>query len=180
MAHQIQRYSAPAERAWAWGDGYRAGRHGRSRTDQQNAPTQPSVTATAASFDEQVRQTANLQVTTDDGDKVTISFAALRQLHAESVQGQSGNASIDYGSASSSDKVSVGVTVDGSLDDKEVADIGKLLQQLTTSVHDPSQGVAASQLQDGGSFASLDSFQFAYREQIRAAYSQSQVASTGG
>jgi hypothetical protein len=107
---------------------------------------------------------------------VSISFAALSRLHAESFQGQAGGASIDYGSASSSDKVSVGIQVNGSLNDKEVADITKLLGQLAASVNGSGQGVTAAQLQDGGSLASLSSLQFAYQEQIRASYSQSQVA----
>jgi hypothetical protein len=155
-------------------------RRGRQRTDRQSAASPQPVTARAATFDAQIRQTGDLQVTTDQGDKVSISLAALSQLHAESFQGQAGGASIDYGSASSSNKVSVGVEVNGSLDDKELADITKLLGQLAASVHDSSQGVSASQLQDGGSLASLSSFQFAYVEQIRASYSQSEVAPPAG
>jgi len=59
---------------------------------------------------------------------------------------------------------------------EELADIGNLLGQLTASVHDSGPAVSTPQLQDGGSLASLSSFQFAYREQIRANYSQSQLA----
>jgi hypothetical protein len=177
MPHQIQRHTAPSEApAWGQADGYRAARPGRHRGDRHSPTTQtanspPQVAAKAATLDAQIRQTENLQITTDDGDKVSISLATLKQLHAESFQGQAGGASIDYGSASSSNKVSVGIQVDGSLDDKELADIGKLLGQLAASVHDSSQSPSALQLQDGGSLASLSSFQFAYQEQIRASYS---------
>jgi hypothetical protein len=123
-----------------------------------------------------VRQAGDLEVTTDDGDHVSISFAALRRVHAEAVQARSEGASLDYGSAASSDKVAIGIHVDGSLDDKEVADIGQLLAQLASSVHGAGPGVTASQLQDGGSLASLSSFQFAYREQIQASFQQAQTA----
>ena len=49
----------------------------------------PRVSARAVSVDTEVSRTGALQVKTDDGDTITISFAALEQLHAESFRGKS-------------------------------------------------------------------------------------------
>ena len=192
MAHQIHGFS-PTLNAPAWAGKHGAAHSGR-RSDRQaeagqsaraqsNAPSS-SFAAQGATLDAKVTQTGALQVTTDEGDKISISFAALSELHAQTLQAQSGgtgansgiNTSVNYGSTSSSDSLAVSVQVNGSLNDKELADLGTLISQLAAGIQDPSQGVSAAQLSDGGSLSSLNSYQFAYQQQTQVDYTAFQAA----
>ena len=151
--------------------------HGGPEWSHRAQPQRAS--ARAATIDAEINRTGALQVTTDDGDSVTISFAALQQLHAESFRGKAGGAKIAYGNESQTSGVSVNISVDGSLDEQEVADIGELLQQLSSAVQDPSAtpdtAQLVAQLSDGGGLDSLSAFQFAYQEQTHVDYSSSRV-----
>ena len=118
--------------------------HGGPEWSHRAQPQRAS--ARAATIDAEINRTGALQVTTDDGDSVTISFAALQQLHAESFRGKAGGAKIAYGNESQTSGVSVNISVDGSLDEQEVADIGELLQQLSSAVQDPSATPDTAQL----------------------------------
>jgi hypothetical protein len=197
MAYQIHGLS-PAPNASAWAGRHGSAQSGRLRSDRQtgagqsaraqsNAPSS-SFAAQGATLDSKVTQTGDLEVTTNEGDKISISFAALSELHAQTLQAQNGgtgvnsgtnssiNSSINYGSTSSSASLAVSVKVDGSLNDKELADIGALIRQLAAGIQYPSQGVSAAQLSDGGSLSSLNSFQFAYQKQTQVDYSAFQAA----
>ena len=83
-----------------------------------------------------------------------------------------------YGSTSQTCGVSVEISVNGSLDEQEVADISELLQQLGQAIGDPGAAPDAVQLEDGGSLDSLNAFQFAYQEQVQVDYSSSRVRAT--
>jgi hypothetical protein len=136
------------------------------------------VQARAEVPDAEVSRAGSLQVTTSDGDTVSISFAALEQAHAESFRGTDGASRVNYASASQSSGVSVDISVDGSLDREEVADIRKLLRQLSRAMDDPNATPDLAQFGDGGALDSLDSFQFAYQEQTHADYSSSRLRAT--
>jgi hypothetical protein len=172
MFHGIGSQGGPA-----WSQGVQPQQNARST---QRSSQQARAQASASVLDAQVSRTGALQVTTDDGDTVSISFAALQQLHAESFRGKAGGARADYGSTSQTSGVSVDINVNGSLNDKEVADIGKLLQELSQAISDPNATGNAGQLgpaqfANGGALDSLSNFQFAYQEQTQVDYSSSRV-----
>jgi hypothetical protein len=175
MFHGIASHGGPA-----WSQGAQAQQNARPT---QRSSQQPRAQASASVLDAQFSSTGALQVTTDEGDTVSISFAALQQLHAESFRGNAGGARVDYGSSSQTSGVSVDINVNGSLNDKEVADIGKLLQELSQAISDPNGAGNSGQLDpaqfaDGGALDSLSNFQFAYQEQAQIDYSSSRVRAT--
>jgi hypothetical protein len=185
MAYQIHGFS-PTSGTPALAGRQGSAQLGRLRTDRQggaghsaraqNSSNSGATAAQGSSFDSKVTQTGDLEVTTDEGDKISISFAALSELHAKTLQAQSGGTSIDNGSASSSDQLAINVQVNGSLNDKELSDLKSLIGQLAGAIQDPSQNISASQLSDGGSLSSLNSFQFAYQKQTQVDYSTFQAA----
>lgn len=163
MFHGIASHGGPA-----WSQGLQPQRHSQP----------PRVQARAEVLDAGISRTGALQVTTDDGDTVSISFAALEQLHAESFRGKAGGARVAYGGRSQSSQVSIDIGVEGSLDTKEVADITNLIQQLSQAIRNPAATPEAAQLGDGGNLDSLDAFQFAYQQQVHVDYSSSRVRAT--
>jgi hypothetical protein len=118
-------------------------------------------------FDAEIEQQGQLKVTTADGDTVTISFAESDQLQSDSSSATSGGSSASLQKTRASSSQAVNIEVDGSLDDKEVADITKLLRGLVkvSSGLASGQGAkAAAGLQNIGSLDSIKSFQYAYEE----------------
>ena len=83
---------------------------------------------------------AALEVKTDDGDTVSISFAALSRIevgaYTASAEADGAAASAQTYSAQSS--VNVNVKVEGTLDEEEVKQIGDLLQRLVTDSRNES------------------------------------------
>jgi hypothetical protein len=118
-------------------------------------------------FDAEIEQQGQLKVTTADGDTVTISFAELDQLQSDSSSATSGGSSASFRKTRASSSMAANIEVDGSLDDKEVADITKLLRDLvkmSSSLASGQGAKAAGGLQNIGSLDSIKSFQFAYEE----------------
>ena len=118
-------------------------------------------------FDTETEQQGQLKVTTADGDTVTISFAELDQLQSDSSSATSGGSSAGIRKTQASSSMAANIEVDGSLDDKEVADITKLLRDLVKGSSGLASGQgarAAGGLQNIGSLDSIKSFQFAYQE----------------
>ena len=109
------------------------------------------------------RETVSLEVKTDDGDTVSISFEALNRIQAGvySARADGGGASAQTVSAESS--IQVAVKVEGSLDEEETRQISELLQRLVTTAR--SDEPAAIQTRG---LESLDGFQFAYDAYRRA------------
>ena len=114
-----------------------------------------------AAADYQSRETAALAVRTADGDKVRISFDAVSRIAArdDSAEGES--------------SFSVQVSVKGTLDDNEVAQISELLRRLVTT----SRSEEPTAIQTGG-LESLDRFKFAYKayERLSLAVPDAQMA----
>jgi len=140
--------------------------HAAAAPEFQRSPVRRGLTARASTLDAGISRSGDLQITTADGDTVHISFSTLQQLHAESVRGKSGGARLDYRNAQQSSQVSVNIGVDGSLDSQEIADIGKLLQNLAGDGQDATRNLGDS----------LNSFTYAYWEQAYLGYSSSQVS----
>ena len=155
----------------AWSEDIQTERNGRAAQPQR-------VQARADVLDAEVSRIGALQLTTDDGDTVNISFAALEQLHTESFRGKSNGERVAYGGTSQNSEVSVNISVDGSLDEQEIADISELLGQLSQAIANPEETPEPAQFDDGGSLDSLDAFQFAYQEQTHVDYSSSRVRAT--
>lgn len=147
----------------------RCGGHGRAH---RRAESQ-AVQTRAAHAESRVEQAGALQVTTADGDTVSISFAGLRELALDVFRAQSGRSAAEGGASSASSAMSVGVKVNGTLDDDEVADIQKLLGQMMSVVADARDGTLNAPATDylaSGSLESLQSFRFGYQENARARY----------
>ena len=145
----------------AWAASAPWGRHAQDST--------PRVSARASTFDAQITRGGDLKITTEDGDTVSISFSTLQELHAESFRGKADGARVDYRNTQSSSQVSVSIGVEGSLDSQEIADIGKLLDHLANPGQDAGHALGDS----------LESFTYAYQEQVSAEYSNSRVSVQG-
>lgn len=156
MTHGIGSHAGPM-----WQPAASSGRHA------SNSPAR--LQARASTVDAQISRTGDLQITTDDGDTVSISFSALKQFHAESFRGKTDGARVDYRNTESSSQVNVSIGVEGTLDSGEIADIGKLLEQLAHPGQDAVQTLGDS----------LSGFTYAYREQVTAEYSSSRVSEQG-
>jgi len=136
-------------------DCYRAAdnsRAGRSRPEHR-----PASRFEGNRVDYQSGEAASLEVKTEDGDTVQISFAALNRIQAGAYAAYSEGASAVSHSVAAESSVQVQVSVNGSLDDKEVRQIGHLLSRLVSKARsgEPPQAPA-------GRFSSLEGFQFAY------------------
>lgn len=187
MTHALGSYAAPRCGATRGVEGLdqdnRAqGRRALARSRQDGESESRSIRGRATSLDAQVQRSSTLQVRTDDGDTISISISSLQRLQRESVRAQGGGARLQYQGESASSDVSVEIVVDGTLDADEAEDIGDLLAQLT--------GAAAASSGEGGDapgqsaetadndpFDSLDSFVYAYQEQVSVEYSSARQRS---
>ena len=116
-----------------------------------------------------------LSITTEDGDRVTLSYSALQAMAAASVSVADGNTSADGVSASSLRSASVSLSVDGQLDKQETSDITKLFKRFFHAVQDLFRGApekAAARLAKGGGLDSLSGFSFSLQQQSVAAAAQ--------
>lgn len=121
----------------------------------------------ASHLEADVEQKGSLKVTTAEGDTVTISFTESDSLQSDSVGGRSGGLSASSGQSRVSSSLDMHIQVDGSLDDKEVADISKLMRDLvkTASGLINDNGTKATQeIQKMRVPSSIQSYQFAYQE----------------
>jgi hypothetical protein len=102
-------------------------------------------------------ESASLEVKTDDGDTVSISFAALNRIRAGAYSAQAEGSSASAQSVSAESAFNVQVNVKGSLDDEELSQLSELLQRLVST----ARSGEPKPIQTSG-LESLDSFQFAY------------------
>ena len=142
-----------------------SGLRGRCEASDSCAPQRRTRSA-----DMSVRRTASasletrgaLELTTKDGDRVSISFSALDRLStAAASRGQQVSAE-----AKSRSAVSVNVKVEGTIDDQELADITKLMERLGAAAGGDGAPV------DIGSLDSLDQFDFSLNRSASFDYSQ--------
>lgn len=164
-----------------WADGTHLFRQGHGfrqhRTASSGSTPSVSASASATTLDAEVSSAGALFVTTNDGDKISISFAALNQLHASSLQGGTKDAGVADGNTSAANGISVSVSVDGSLNSGEVTDIANPLKQLAQAIQNPANTPTPAQFADGGSLDSLSSFQFAYLQNSKLDFSSTLPAS---
>lgn len=105
----------------------------------------------------------SLQLRTQDGDIVNISFAAAQRSEGAFAT----NGSSTYRQRSEQQSLSVDIDVEGNLSKKELRDIGKLLRQLASFVKgdkinsDSNKGVA-SPVAPKARNSSIAEFSFAY------------------
>jgi hypothetical protein len=147
--------------------------HGRSGR-------QPARLQTATSSSE-LQRAGVLNITTAEGDTVSISFAGLQRSQSESYSARTSNRTAAGYSASSSAALAIEVKVDGSLSQQEMSDIGTLMEALGAAVSDARNGDSAklmSDLESTYSLGSLQAFGFGYQEtaQIQSRATTSMVA----
>lgn len=133
------------------------------------------------------KETLSLDVKTDDGDTVSISFEAVSRVQAGVYSARADGDKARAESFSSKSSYQAEVKVEGTLDDEEASQIAELLRHLVASarsgnpdavpapvrvpppapVQAPPPAPAPQTIKTGG-LASLDSFQFAYHAYQRA------------
>lgn len=124
----------------------------------------------AARVSAELQQAGSLQIVTDDGDKVTISFAALQQMQAESVEATGEGAAASYQNLLARSSMTSSLKVEGSLDREELSDIRKLMRTIAKATRDVQRGdigKAAARMARTSSLDSLQSFQYAYQQNAR-------------
>lgn len=159
MSNSVSPFSSGPPAAYSAGIQHRV--YGRGHSCQPGQAGQ--ARGAAVSFES--RESAALQVRTADGDTISISFDALTRASRGVYQASSGGGRASASMASSESRVGVAVSVEGTLDADEVAEIGTLLQGLVQSARGGE--AAAPSLSTG--FESLDGFHFAYESQRRFA-----------
>lgn len=101
-------------------------------------------------------QSAKLQITTAEGDRVTLSFQTRQSSRFDAVRAYGPNGQITGVEASSQSSTKVSVKLEGNLSDQEIADITALITKLT-GAEESGPGVAGgagnsgSQVGSGGS-----------------------------
>lgn len=110
-------------------------------------PPPPAVSRTEAAVARQTVETtrsALIEIVTADGDTVTISASAVRAASVAAAAGQSdtpdGSASVAGGAYSTSSSQSLEITVEGSLEKDEIADIKRLLTILERGARQADRG----------------------------------------
>ena len=130
--------------------------------------------ASASHLEATTQRSGSLEVTTAEGDRVSISFSAAQQLQASQVEvrGRHGQKAGAENVAQSS-SVEVEVSVEGSLSDQEVADIAKLLESLSAAARGQGTPKPVPSPAASGGYQTINSFQFQYQEQVEFQYSHS-------
>ncbi len=131
--------------------------------------------ARVATIAKRTETSGALSITTDDGDRVTLSYSALQALAAASVSVADGHTPVEGVSASSLRSVSVSLSVEGQLDKQETSDITKIFKRFFRAVQDLFRGApekAAARLAQGGGLDSLSGFSFNLQQQSVAAAAQ--------
>jgi len=108
-----------------------------SSVDQTYPPPPPAPIRTevaAARVGVETTRSALIEIVTADGDRVSISATAASKAGIAAAAGQAesaeGTVEMAAGSYTASSSRSMTVTVEGSLEDDEIADIGRLLAML--------------------------------------------------
>lgn len=100
---------------------------------------------------------ADLVVTTDEGDRVTISFEAAQELSRASFREPGGDYGIRFRERQKAQSFEAAVSVDGDLSDQERHDIKRLVAGLSKLVHQTDKGDAGGAAKTLAKLASLDS-----------------------
>jgi hypothetical protein len=119
----------------------------------------------------------SLSITTDDGDKVTLSYSAMQQLAAAVMSTRNGETSARGAMVSSSKSVNAGVTVEGELDRQELGDILKLFKKFFLAIKDLGRNdteKAAARMDRVGHLETISEFTYGlqYEESVAATTSQ--------
>jgi hypothetical protein len=123
---------------------------GRSALESQGAPKTRELRAAQRSL--QTQQSAQLEIKTQDGDTVTLSFASRSLEQSQSIRTPKGYAE----SQQSSSSFEFNLSIEGNLSDAEVADIKKVIEGLNNPAQ-LSEDLASSDL------GSLESYSYAYQ-----------------
>ena len=163
MSNSVSRFSSGPPAAYSAGVAHRDSARGCGRGHSCQPSEARQARGAAVSFES--RESASLEVRTADGDTISISFDALSRASRAVFQVAAGGGSASAALASSESRVGVAVSVEGTLDADEVAEIGDLLQGLVQSARGGEAAIPS--LSTG--FESLDAFHFSYESQRRLA-----------
>jgi len=137
-------------------------RLGAKLASPTQAPSQTQATRESASAFRAQSQ-SDLTVVTAEGDRITISQAALVQFSAREQTGTDGNGKAAISQSSSELRVSV----QGNLSEAELKDLGTLLTNLAQAT---SQARPSAPTSDAGfsSLSSLAAFSYRYQQRVEA------------
>ena len=146
------------------------GRRAYGQRAQRAEASQPTQSAQAAQFQRSTYRSAEITVTTAEGDKVTLSLAAQSRQTQSAYRASGKDASgqpqnIRGGSSSSQSSTSVNVGIEGDLNEKELADIKKLIEAFGQLTQGDGSGIANFNQLD-----SLSSAKFAYSSTEQSGY----------
>jgi hypothetical protein len=141
-----------------------AGRPQASASPQPQPAQPPSEKLRALSTSSSSTSELQFQVKTAEGDTVTLSLSAVQQSSLDKVSYRSPDGSLKAAQSSQSDSLNASLTVEGDLNEAELADIAKALSAL-------SQGKTLDSL------GTLASAQFSYSN--RSSYTQTQISYVG-
>jgi len=144
----------------------------KRRVEGERRPERQAGAARRSSFsgvqaDYRSREQAALEVKTQDGDTVSISFETLSRIRAGAYTAQADGAEASARIYRAESSVDVSVKVDGTLDEKELKEIGELLDTLVTNARSDSPGQPANTSE----FEEVARISFAYK-----AYERIQVS----
>jgi hypothetical protein len=118
-----------------------------------------------------------LSITTEDGDKVTLSYSAMQKLAAAAMSTQNGETSAQGALVSSSNSVNASVSVEGELDKQEMGDILKLFKKFFLAIKDLGRNdteKAAARMDKVGNLGTISDFSYGlqYEESVAATTAQ--------
>jgi hypothetical protein len=98
---------------------------------EKNAPRTVNSAMSLHSLEERLSKSADIQITTNEGDVVTISFESLQESSRTAFQMDQGNSEIRAFSEDESSELGFSISVDGDLDKKEQKAIHELMKKMS-------------------------------------------------
>lgn len=109
----------------------------------------------------------SLTLTTDEGDKVTISFANEQSTRVKQFSGYGPNGSFEKTRVKTTDSSSLSVSLEGNLSEEELKDIQDLVSRLSNGITAARGGdleAAQAAFQGDGDLGSLANYTFDYQQ----------------
>lgn len=149
----------------------------RSATRQASLPAQAPTTAERTRLRSRQSEEGSLTLTTDEGDKVTISFSNQQNTRVDQTRLYGPNGSFESTKTRSRESSQLSVSLDGNLSEAELKDITDLVNRLSAGIQSdrPSQAASANTPEDLGT---LQSYSFAYQQSSQVDYKSTLISVT--
>lgn len=146
-------------------------------------PAQSTTTAERTRLRSRQSEEGSLTLTTDEGDKVTISFRNQQNTRVDQTKIYGPNGSFESTKTRSRESSQLSVSLDGELSEAELKDITDLVNRLSAGIDTPrnagdtsaSQQEIASAPEDLGT---LQSYNFAYQQSSQLSYKSTLISVT--